>query len=62
MQYSTSPCKNCSNRHVGCHANCEPFLHWKTEHDVIRERVRRTKEAEIGAWLAATNGLRKAQL
>ena len=24
----TSPCKDCKERHVGCHSTCEKYLEW----------------------------------
>lgn len=24
-----SPCKNCSNRKIGCHGKCEKYKHYK---------------------------------
>ena len=26
-----SPCKDCTDRYVGCHADCEKYLAWKAE-------------------------------
>ena len=34
-QYIKSPCKNCSDRDVGCHAKCEKYLAYRTELDAI---------------------------
>lgn len=25
---SIAPCKNCTQRYVGCHANCSEYLEW----------------------------------
>ena len=33
--YSTDrlpPCKDCADRHAGCHAECEKYLSWKADH------------------------------
>ena len=43
----TAPCKGCSKRHLGCHANCEEYLDfrkWKTE---LNEKIRKEKEAFV---------------
>lgn len=39
-----APCKDCSERHIGCHANCEEYLHYarlrNTERDEqFKERM-----------------------
>ena len=28
-----NPCKNCSERQLGCHGKCEKYAAWKTERD-----------------------------
>lgn len=25
---SIAPCKNCTQRYIGCHANCSEYLEW----------------------------------
>ena len=32
------PCKNCADRHAGCHAECERYLTWSKERREARER------------------------
>lgn len=38
------PCKNCSDRKVGCHSNCEKYLKYKAEME--RQRILRTEQKE----------------
>ena len=39
-------CFNCESRYPGCHAECEYYLEWKREHDMIKaeENAERKKE------------------
>lgn len=36
------PCKECPDRHIGCHADCEDYLIFKSECD----RIRQNEQAE----------------
>lgn len=59
----TFPCKSCTERHSGCHANCEKYLEckkkqqaeakalndWKKEHIVIKK----------GSWTGDSGQSRK---
>lgn len=42
----SSPCKDCPDRCVGCHAKCEKYLSWK-KHEEELEAIRKAKEADI---------------
>lgn len=35
-----APCKGCSERAVGCHADCRKFRDWKIEQEKERVRIR----------------------
>ena len=37
MEPTTSPCKNCKDRSVGCHSLCEKYTEWKGQHEDIRK-------------------------
>lgn len=39
-------CKDCTKRHVGCHAHCEVYLSNKAEWDARRNIVRNAKQVE----------------
>lgn len=46
-----SPCKDCQNRKIGCHAGCEKYLAWRASLDsVIAEKDR---QAEVSTWTAS---------
>lgn len=38
------PCdRECPNRHVGCHAECDSYKRWKAEHEALNQRIRLEK-------------------
>ena len=40
------PCRNCEDRHIGCHGTCEKYIDWKESRiQKCRERYER-KEAD----------------
>lgn len=46
---NTPPCKDCSDRKVGCHSSCENYVGWTKEHDkVVKERC---KQGSVDAAL-----------
>lgn len=36
-----SPCKDCTDRVVGCHSDCERYKTWKDAHEAERLKIRR---------------------
>ena len=34
-------CKDCTERHVGCHSTCPKYLQEKAEHDKLREKIQK---------------------
>lgn len=50
-----SPCRNCEEREVGCHAKCERFSEYRSEIDKWRDIVNGAKREE-----ARADGFRKA--
>ena len=41
-----APCKNCTERYAECHSNCGRYSVWKTEHDLLLEKINEVKKAE----------------
>ena len=39
-------CKGCTERHAGCHAECESYLTFVREHREELEHIRKIKENE----------------
>ena len=40
----TPPCKDCTDREIGCHSNCEKYIEWKNEHNRKREVLRKDED------------------
>lgn len=39
-----SPCKDCLNRFVGCHADCEKYKEFRAERDRVNELIKKNKQ------------------
>ena len=35
-----NPCKDCPDRHLGCHSKCERYKAWKKEREELKEKAR----------------------
>lgn len=44
-----NPCRECTDRQIGCHARCDMYKVWKSKVTQIREQIRdqRAKEQQI---------------
>lgn len=38
-----APCKDCTDRHAGCHGTCEKYLSWNKIHDEEKAVIRKAK-------------------
>lgn len=43
---SINSCKNCKDRHVGCHSTCEKYINAKKEYDELQEKIKKSKYRE----------------
>ena len=43
-----APCKNCSERHYGCHAECEMYIAFDKERKAEREKWYKALQLERG--------------
>lgn len=43
---TVSPCKDCSDRQVGCHSNCKRYNEWRAINDANRKRKNEKAHAE----------------
>lgn len=34
-----NPCKDCPDRHIGCHSDCERYLAWRKVYDEWNSKV-----------------------
>jgi len=53
------PCKDCTDRHVGCHSTCEPYLKIKKEHQTINEKIREQSSKESALTDVQIQGIRR---
>lgn len=44
------PCKNCTDRKVGCHADCEAYKKCKKEHNEARKQLANESITESALW------------
>lgn len=40
------PCKDCTDRAIGCHPNCSKYLEWKRKNELFKEGMRECGRAE----------------
>ena len=44
-----APCKGCTQREIGCHANCEKYLDYKKKNSKVLSDIREKRKRE-GGW------------
>ena len=54
-----APCKNCQERHLGCHSHCEKYLKEKKLNDERRAKERIEAQARNDYWQTTIVGKRK---
>lgn len=37
-------CKECTDRHIGCHSTCDKYIEWSKENERIRDKIRIEKQ------------------
>lgn len=42
----TAPCLGCKERHGGCWTNCEKYLHFKTDNETRKAKIKKARDAE----------------
>lgn len=40
------PCKDCSDRHASCHADCDKYKSWRAEYDALKAEAQPKTNAE----------------
>lgn len=40
------PCKDCKQREIGCHANCDLYKHYKKEFESEKEEISKLRNKE----------------
>ena len=48
-----NPCKDCPDRHIGCHSDCERYLAWRKVYDERNSKVfnERSKSRAVDKYL-----------
>jgi hypothetical protein len=41
---SNNTCKDCKDRHVGCHGECEAYIEWDRKHRAEKEEIWEKKQ------------------
>lgn len=39
-----APCKNCTERHLACHDECEKYKEWKAGENKIKKKIKQENE------------------
>ena len=44
------PCKDCKDRHTGCHSECPKYIKAKEDHDEKKEKIKEAIARENIVW------------
>lgn len=47
MPYPKAPCKNCEERHIGCHSECSSYKEFRSSVDELRAKKREEAERNL---------------
>lgn len=42
-----APCKDCTERHMNCHADCIKYKNWRAEYDEYARKIAEKQRADI---------------
>ena len=62
MAAGENPCRECTERQVGCHAVCERYLNWEQAHKAEKERIRKLKEVDYSAYIIGSRNRLKEKI
>lgn len=54
-----NPCKDCKDRHINCHADCEKYIEAKQEHDKQQDEIRKSKFDDYNTFTLPCAHVRK---
>lgn len=54
-----SPCKDCPDRQMGCHSNCEKYLSYDKYRQEIRAKRLQAKKLEDDLYLSSRSNRRR---
>lgn len=43
-----TPCKDCTDRSVGCHCNCKRYIEWKNEIAKVKDNIAKERDLDYG--------------
>ena len=55
MRYK-APCKDCENRHFGCHSECKTYLDYAKQVEDSRKEIHRMKVKEMMIYNSTVEG------
>lgn len=53
-----APCKDCKDRHIGCHGKCEKYLEYKKELQKAKHREKINKKIEDDIWCGINEAIK----
>ena len=45
--YANNPCRDCEDRHEGCHGGCEKYLGWKEELNAKKNSIYHARKKDV---------------
>lgn len=61
LNNATAPCKECTNRHVGCHGTCSAYIEFDKKNKERRKQNFQTIENNIAITKIKSTGVKNAQ-
>lgn len=49
LRKNVAPCKDCADRHVGCHSKCSKYVEWKKEIEAKQHELYKKADTTIQA-------------
>ena len=43
-----TPCRNCTDRTVGCHCSCERYIEWKNNIAKVKNNIAKERDLDYG--------------
>ena len=44
---NNAPCKDCGNRHINCHSNCQTYIKWRAAFEEKRNETYQRRRIEV---------------
>ena len=59
MRHRITVCKDCPDRVIGCHSNCERYIAEKADHDAEKTQIFRERNKEMAQISIAKAGIKR---